>query len=84
MQLGLELLIDHSTNEVIEPEIVFLLALFVERGLWIGCAFELGFKTKAVLIEKGTLLIGSRVGKFIGIDEGRSTLGRFSKMLKMS
>ena len=33
MQLGLELLIDHSTNEVIEPEIVFLLTLFVERGL---------------------------------------------------
>ena len=30
MQLGLELLIDHSTNEVIEAEIVFLLTLFVE------------------------------------------------------
>ena len=81
MQLGLELLIDHSTNEVIEAEIVFLLAGFVCRSLWIGCALELGLKTKAVLIEKGTLLVGSRVGKFIGIDKGRCTLCRLSKML---
>ena len=81
MQLGLELLIDHSTNEVIEPEIVFRLTLFVEWSLRVGCTFELGFKTKAVLIEKGTLLVGSRVGKFIGIDEGRSTLCRFAEML---
>ena len=60
---------------------MFLLAGFVERGLWIRRAFELGFKTKAVLIEKGTLLIGSRVGKFIGIDKGRCTLCGLSKML---
>ena len=81
MQLGLELLIDHGTNEVIEAKIVFLLAGFVERGLRVGCTFELGVKTKAVLIEKGTLLIGSRVGKFIGIDKGRCTLCGLSKML---
>ena len=81
MLLGLELLIDHSTNEVIEAEIVLLLTRFVEGRLRVRCAFELGFKTKAILIEKGTLLIGSRVGKFIGIDKGRYTLSRFSKML---
>ena len=81
MQLGLELLIDHSTNEVIEPEIVFLLTLIVEWGLRVGCTFELGVKTKAVLIEESALLFGGRVGKFIGIDKGRCTLCRFSKML---
>ena len=83
MQLGFEFLIDHGTNEVIEAEIVFLLAGFVEGRLGLRRALELRLKTKAVLIKKGTLLIGSRVGEFIGIDEGRSTLGRFSKMLKM-
>ena len=83
MQLGLELLIDHSTNEVIEPEIVLLLAGFVKGRLWIGCALELRLKTKAVLIKKGTLLIGSRVREFIGIDEGCSTLSRFAEMLQM-
>ena len=84
MQLGLELLIDHGTNEVIEAEIVFLLAGFVEGRLGIRRALELRLKTKAVLIKKGTLLIGSRVREFIGRDEGCSTLSRFSKMLKMS
>ena len=81
MQLGLELLIDHGTNEVIEAEIMFLLSGFVERGLRIGRAFELGVKTKAVLIEESALLFGGSVGKFIGIDKGRCTLCGLSKML---
>ena len=81
MQLGLELLIDHGTDEVIEAEIVFLLAGFVCRSLWIGCTFELGVKTKAVLIEESALLIGGSVRELIGIDEGCGTLSRFSKML---
>ena len=83
MQLGFEFLIDHGTNEVIEAEIVLLLARFVERGLWIGCAIELGFKTEAVLIKKGALLIGSRVRELIGIDEGGGTFCRFTKMLQV-
>ena len=81
MQLGLELLIDHSTNEVIEPEIVFLLAGFVCRSLWIGCALELGLEPTSVVLQEFALLIGGRVGKLIGIDEGSSTLGCLSKML---
>ena len=84
MLLGFEFLIDHGTDEVIEAEIVFLLTGFVCRSLWIGCAFELGLKTKAVLIEKGALLVGGRVGEFIGIDEGGGTLGCLAKMLKMN
>ena len=63
---------------------MFLHAIFAERSLRVGCAFELGLKTKAVLIEEGTLLIGGRVGEFIGIDEGCRALSRFAKMLQMS
>lgn len=84
MQLGLELLIDHGTNEVIEAEIMLRLAGFVERRLRIGCTFELGFKTKAVLVEEFALLIGGGIGELIGIDEGGGTLGSFAEMLQMS
>lgn len=48
--LCFEFLIDHGADEVIEAEIAFLLAGFVKRSLRVGCAFELGLKTKAVLI----------------------------------
>ena len=81
MQLGFEFLIDHGTDEVIEAEIVLLLARFIEGCLWIGCAIELGFKTEAVLIKKGALLIGSRVRELIGIDKSCSALCRFAEML---
>ena len=80
----LEFLIDHSTDEIIEAEIVLLFTVFVERSLRVGCTFELGLKTAVVLIEKCTLLVRGGVGKLVGIDEGGSTLCRFSKMLQMS
>ena len=82
--LGLEFLIDHGTNEIIEAEIVLLLAFFVERSLRVGCTFELGLKTAAVLIEKCTLLIRGGVGELIRIDEGCRALCRFAEMLQMS
>ena len=81
MQLGFEFLIDHGTDEVIEAEIVLLLARFIEGCLWIGCAIELGFKAEAVLIKKGALLIGSRVRELISIDKSRCALCRFAEML---
>ena len=81
MQLGFEFLIDHGTDEVIEAEIVLLLSGFVERGLRVRRALELRLKTKAVLIKKGTLLIGSRVRELIGIDKSCSALCRFAEML---
>ena len=81
MQLGLELLIDHSTNEVIEAEIEFLLAGFVQRSLRIGFSLELGLEPTSVVLQEFALLVRSRVGKLIGIDEGSSTLGCLSKML---
>ena len=84
MQLGFEFLINHGTDEVIEAEIVLLLAGFIEGRLRIGCTFELGLKTKAVLIEKGTLLIGGCIRELIDIDEGRCAFCCFAKMLKMS
>ena len=82
--LCFELLIDHRADEVIEAEIMLRLVGFVGWGLWVGGSFELGFETKAVLIEKGTLLIGGGIGEFIGIDEGGGTLGSFAEMLQMS
>ena len=60
-----------------------LLAFFVERGLRVSVSFELGFKTKAVLIEQGALLVGGSVRELIGIDEGSCTLCRLTKMLQM-
>lgn len=84
MILGFEFLIDHGADEVIETEIVFLLAILAERSLRVGCAFDLGLKAKAVLIDEGTLLVGGRFGEFIGIDEGCRALCRFAKMLQMS
>jgi len=82
--LCLEFLIDHGTDEVVEAEIVLLTAFFVEWRLRIWLTFELGLKTKAVLIEKGALLVGSCVGELIGVDEGRGTFRCLTKMLQMS
>ena len=84
MILGFEFLIDHGADEIIEAEIVFLLAILAERGLRVGCAFDLGLKAKAVLIDEGTLLVGGRFWEFIRIDEGCRALCRFTKMLQMS
>ena len=84
MLSGFEFLIDHGTDEIIEAEIVLLLAVFVERSLLVGCTFELGLKTKAVLIEKCTLLVRGGVGELIRIDEGSRALCRFAEMLQMS
>ena len=84
MILGFEFLIDHGADEVIEAEIVFLLTFFVEGSLRVGCAFELGFKTKTEVFQEGALLIRGGIGKFICIDEGGSAFCSFSKMLQMS
>ena len=81
--LGLEFLVDHRTDEVVEAEVVFLLAFFVEGSLQVRCAVELGLKAKAVVLQEGTLLLRSRVGELIGIDECGGALGRFAEMLHM-
>ena len=49
-QSGFEFLINHGTDEIIESEIVLLLACFVERSLQIGRSFQLRFKSKAELL----------------------------------
>lgn len=79
--LGFEVLIDHSADEVIKAEIEFLLACLVQRSLRIGFPLELGLEPTSVVLQEFALLIGGRVGKLIGIDEGSSTLGCLSKML---
>ena len=76
-----EFLINHGADEVIEAEIVFLLPFFIERRLRVGCTFELGFKTTAVLVKEGTLFVGGSVGEFIGVDEGGGTFCRFAEMI---
>ena len=81
--LRFEFLVDHGADEVIEAEIVLLPTGFVQRGLRIGCAFELGFKTTAVVFQEFALLIRSCIRKFIGIDECRGKLSGLTKMLQM-
>lgn len=79
--LRFEVLIDHSADEVIEAEIEFLLACLVQRSLRIGFSLELGLEPTSVVLQEFALLVRSRVGKLIGIDEGCSTLCCLSKML---
>ena len=81
MILGFEFLIDHGADEVIEAEIEFLLAGFVQWSLRIGFSLELGLEPTSVVLQEFALLVRSRVRKLIGIDEGSSTLGCLSKIL---
>lgn len=82
--LGFQILIDHSTDEVVKAVIAFWMTILFERGLRIGIAVQLGLKTTAVVLQKSALLFGGGVGEFVRMNEGGSTLGSFSKMLQMS
>ena len=76
-------MIDHGTDEVVKAVVVLGFAGFVERGLRVGFAFELGLVTSEVLLKEGALFVGSFIGIPIGIHESCGTLSSFTKMLQM-
>lgn len=79
-----EVLIDHSTDEVVKAVIAFWVTILFERGLGIGIAVQLSLKTMAVVLQKGALFLGGGVGEFVRMNEGGSAFGGFAKMLQMS
>ena len=79
-----EFLEDHGTDKVVKAEIEFLFAVFGCWCLGIRCSFELGFKTKAVLLQEFALFFRGGIGELIGIDEGCRAFSRFAKMLQIA